>query len=48
MATAIFLPWLILYAAAGQDVLSANVYNALDVSALDLSKYGLGIIDARN
>ncbi|KAG2493278.1 hypothetical protein HYH03_008415 [Edaphochlamys debaryana] len=48
IVTVIFLPWLILYAAAGQEILSANVYNALDAASLDLSQYGLGIIDPNN
>ncbi|KAG2440962.1 hypothetical protein HXX76_003815 [Chlamydomonas incerta] len=45
VATVIFLPWLLLYAIAGQDILSPNVYNALNAAALDLSAYGLGIIN---
>ncbi|KXZ56290.1 hypothetical protein GPECTOR_1g255 [Gonium pectorale] len=43
--TVAFLPWLLLYAIAGDRILSEKVYRALDAAALDLSKYGLGIID---
>ncbi|PNW80568.1 hypothetical protein CHLRE_07g323050v5 [Chlamydomonas reinhardtii] len=45
VATVIFLPWLLLYAIAGKEVLSPDVYNALNAAALDLSAYGLGIIN---
>jgi hypothetical protein len=40
IATVMYLPWLLLYAIAGKEVLSAKVYHALDAAALDLSAYG--------
>lgn len=45
VATCLFLPWLLVYAIAGESILSSKVYRALDAAALDLSEYGLGIID---
>ena len=46
IATVAFLPWLLLYAIAGDQILSEKVYRALDAAALDLTKYGFGIIKA--
>ncbi|PNH09071.1 putative gamma-secretase subunit PEN-2 [Tetrabaena socialis] len=45
VATVLFLPWLLLYAIAGESILSYKVYHALDAASLDLSAYGLGIIN---
>lgn len=44
VATAIFLPWLLLYAIDGQRILDPKVYDALDAASLDLSAYGFGIV----
>ncbi len=41
VATALFLPWFLLYVFAGSTVLSPSVYQALDVTSLNLG--GLGI-----
>lgn len=44
VVTSITLTWFLLYAIAGQSLLSPNVYKALDASALDLTQWGFGII----
>ncbi len=41
VASCIFLPWFFLYVTAGAEVLSPNVYHALDATRLNAKKLGL-------
>ena len=41
IASAIFLPWFLLYVIAGDRILSPNVYHTLDATGLNVAGLGL-------
>eukprot|EP00883_Tetradesmus_obliquus_P014524 jgi/Sobl393_1/7591/SZX64471.1 len=38
----LFLPWMVLFMAAGSSLLNASVYQKLDAYRLDLAAWGIG------